>query len=311
MSDNTVTHCSTWEDIGQGGDVGCLAYTHEALKPLGLKPDQIHVVMNDTDTCPDSGRAAASRCNLMVGQATADGAKKMLDAMRKENGTYRTYDEMKAGGLPTKFTGTFTQPGNPKLDENTGFGKFPPDQSYSGFVAEVEIDLETGTPKVISYHCVSDVGKVTNWLSLEGQAYSGMMHGLDHALSSDYRDFKKHGNLIGAGFPYIEDIPDGDDFTLTNTETKRDYAAFGGTGISEGYQSAGHAAILNAIHDAVGIRIPLLPATKEKIKAAMDAREAGTYEDPEPFDLGHDFYEYLDYIEANPKEKYTGAVVNH
>ena len=86
------------------------------------------------------------------GQATDDGAKKMLDAMRKEDGTYRTYDEMVAEGLPTRFVGAFTQPVNEKLNENDGFGKFPPDQSYAGFVCEVEVDVATGKTKVIAMH---------------------------------------------------------------------------------------------------------------------------------------------------------------
>lgn len=309
--DGTVTHYSTWEDMGQGADVGCLAYTHEALKPLGLKPEQIHIVMSDTDTCPDTGRAAASRCNLMTGQATADGAKKMLDAMRKDDGTYRTYDEMVADGLPTRFVGSFTQPVNDKLDENNGFGKFPPDQSYAGFVCEVEVDVATGKVTVVAMHCVSDVGKVTNWLSLEGQAFGGMMHSIGYALSENYYDFKKHNNLIGAGFPFIKEIPDGDNFTLTNLETVRDYAAFGGTGISEGYQSSGHVAVLNALYAAVGVRIGMLPATPDKVKAAMEAKANGTYQEQEPFYFGRDFYEYLDYIEANPRIEYKGAVVHH
>lgn len=311
MPDGTVTHYSTWEDMGQGADIGCLAYAHEALKPLGLKPDQIHIVLDDTDTCPDTGRAAASRCNLMTGLATKDGAEKMLDAMRKEDGTYRTYDEMVEEGLPTEFIGAFTQPTNPKLNENDGFGKFPPDQSYAGFVAEVEVNESTGKVTVIGMHCVSDVGKVTNWISLEGQAFGGMMHSIDYALSSDYYDFKKHGNLIGSGFPFIKDVPDGDNFTLTNFETYRDYTGFGGTGISEGYQSSGHAAILNALYQAVGVRIGMLPATPDKVKAAMEAKANGTYKEQEPFWFGRDFHEYLDWIEANPRVEYKGDVVHH
>lgn len=309
--DGTVTHYSTWEDIGQGGDVGCLAYTHEALKPLGLKPEQIHVVMNDTKTCPDSGRAASSRCNFMIGLATRDGANKMLGAMRKSDGTYRTYDEMVADGLPTQFVGECIQPNNPKLDENTGFGKFPPDQSYTFFVAEVEVDVDSGKVKVIEYHCVSDAGKVTNWLSLEGQAYGGMMHSLGYALSEEYSDPKKHGNLVGAGFPFIKDLPDGEHFTLTNIETPRDYTGFGGTGISEGLQCSGHVAILNAIYHAVGIRIRNLPATPEKVKAAIQAKADGVPMENEPFDFGRDFYEYLDYIEEHPRAEYKGISIAH
>ena len=309
--DGSVTHFSTWEDLGQGGDVGCLAYTHEALKPLGLRPDQISLVMNDTETCPDSGRAASSRCNFMVGLATRAAADKMLAAMKKPDGSYRTYEEMMAEGLPTKFVGTNKQPVNEKLDENTGFGKFPPDQSYAFFVAEVEVDVKTGKVRVIDMHCVCDAGVTTNQLSLEGQGYGGMLHSLGYALSEDYSDPKKHGNLIGAGFPFIESVPDAEHFTVVNLETPRAYAGFGGTGISEAFQSSGHVAILNAIYHAAGIRIRMLPARPERVKAALDAKAAGKPAENEPFDFGRDFYEYLDYIEEHPRKTYTGEVIAH
>ncbi len=310
-ADGTFTHYSTWEDLGQGGDVGCLAYAHEALKPLGVRPEQIKLVMNDTSTCPDSGRAASSRCNFMVGHATHAAVEKLLDAMRKPDGSYRTYAEMVAEGIPTKYVGTNKQPVNEKLDENTGFGKFPPDQSYAFFVAETEVDVQTGKVRVINMHCVCDAGVTTNLLSLEGQGYGGMLHSIGYALSEDYYDPKKHGNLIGAGFPYIESVPDDEHFTVFNLETPRSYSAFGGTGISEAFQSSGHVAILNAIYHAVGVRIRMLPATPAKVKAAIQAKESGEATDNAPFDFGRDFYEYLDYIEEHPRKAYVGAVIAH
>ena len=67
--DGTVTIYNTWEDGGQGADIGSLATAHEALKPLGLSPEQIRLYLNDTAKCPNSGPAAASRCQYMVGSA--------------------------------------------------------------------------------------------------------------------------------------------------------------------------------------------------------------------------------------------------
>ena len=101
--DGTVTHFNTWEDQGQGGDIGTLVHTHESLRPLGLRPDQIKLVQNDTAICPMSGPAAGSRSHFMNGNATLDGAKKLMDAMRKADGTFRTYDEMVKEGIPTNI----------------------------------------------------------------------------------------------------------------------------------------------------------------------------------------------------------------
>lgn len=300
-SDGSVTHYGTWEDMGQGADIGCVAYVHEGLKPLGIKPEQIHLVMNDTGTCPDSGRAAASRCNFMLGQATKDACKNMLAAMKKNDGTYRTYDEMKAEGLETSFPGLFVQPAsNPELNDFTGAGHMAPDQSCAGFVAEIEVDVKTGKAGVVSMHVVTDAGIVTNYLSFEGQGYGGMQHCIGYALSEAYYDEKKYETLIGSGFGYADSIPDGDDFTVVSLETERAYSEFGGSGVSEAFQSSGHVAILNAIYDAVEVRIAMMPATADKIKEAMDRKAAGTYEDPKPFEMGSDFNETLDYLKENP-----------
>ena len=72
--DGTFTHYNTWEDVGQGGDIGALTHAVKALEPLGVKPEQIKLVMNDSKTCPDTGLAAASRSHYMAGNATIDAA---------------------------------------------------------------------------------------------------------------------------------------------------------------------------------------------------------------------------------------------
>jgi len=69
---------NTWEDHGQGADMGCLGTVHEALKPLNLHPDQIKMVLSDTAKAPNSGAAAASRCQVMVGNAIIDSCESSL-----------------------------------------------------------------------------------------------------------------------------------------------------------------------------------------------------------------------------------------
>ena len=46
----------------------------------------------------------------MAGWATKIAADQLLDAMRKPDGTYRSYDEMIAEGIPTKYTGKYESP---------------------------------------------------------------------------------------------------------------------------------------------------------------------------------------------------------
>jgi aldehyde oxidoreductase len=99
-ADGTVTVFNTWEDHGQGADMGTLAVAHEALRPLALATGQIRLVMNDTGKCPNSGPAGGSRSQVVTGQAIRVGCEELLKAMKKANGSYRTYEEMPRGCPP-------------------------------------------------------------------------------------------------------------------------------------------------------------------------------------------------------------------
>ena len=55
--DGTVTVFNSWEDHGQGADIGTLTMAHETLREAGITPDMIKLVMNDTALTPASGPA--------------------------------------------------------------------------------------------------------------------------------------------------------------------------------------------------------------------------------------------------------------
>ncbi|NLO47714.1 MAG: molybdopterin-dependent oxidoreductase [Clostridiales bacterium] len=299
--DGTFTHYNTWEDVGQGGDIGALGHAVKALEPLGVTPDRVKLIMNDSKICPDTGLAAASRSHYMAGNATIDAANKLMDAMRKPDGTYRTYDEMVSEGIETKYIGHYDQfdiglP--PGLDPNTGMGEKNPTYMYCVNVALVEVDTKTGKTKVLRYTCVSDVGVIGNRLAVEGQAYGGLSHSIGFALSEDYNAENKHGNMVGCGIPTIDVIPD--DINLIFVENPRATGPHGSCGCSECYQSSGHMAVINAINNACGVRVYSLPATPDKIKAGLEAKSRGEDLTPPKYFLGSDFEDELEYIKANP-----------
>ena len=106
--DGTVTLRNCWEDHGQGADIATLTAGHETLRQAGFTPDMIKLEMNDTKLAPNSGPAGGSRSTVMTGSATRVACENLLKAMRKEDGTYRTYDEMVADGIDTKAVGIYT-----------------------------------------------------------------------------------------------------------------------------------------------------------------------------------------------------------
>ncbi len=300
--DNTITKYDTWQDQGQGGDVGSLQVTLQALKPLGLTPDQIKLIQNDNKFCPDSGSSASSRSHYMNGKASIIAADKLLTAMRKPDGTYRTYDEMVEEKIPTKYEGQYANPTDPTLsdlDPNTGEGEPTPAYTYALFLAEVEVDTATGETTVLKYTCVADVGVIGDLASVEGQAYGGISHSIGFALKENYDDVKKHNNIYGAGIPYVKDIPD--DIQLIFHCTPRDNGPWGSSGASEAFQSGGHMAVINGIYNACGVRIYELPAYPEKVKQGIDIIEkGGKIEPPKKYFLGSELYEELDNIKSNP-----------
>jgi len=300
--DGTVTKYDTWQDLGQGGDIGSLMVTLEALKPLKLTPERIQLVQSDTAICPDSGMSAGSRSHYMNGGATRIAGEKLLAAMRKADGTFRTHAEMVKEGIPTKHIGkyeTVVTPGLIRNDPNTGIGDPSPAYTYVLNLAEVEVDAATGKARCVRFTCVDEVGKVGNIDAVNGQAYGGISHSIAFALSEIYEDCKKHNNMASCGVPYIKDIPD--EITVIHNEGHDATGPWGSSGASEAFQSSGHMAVINAVYNACGVRIHEIPATKEKIKAGLDAIAAGKKPAaPKKYFLGSELYEELENIKAHP-----------
>ena len=263
--DNTVTVYSAWGDHGQGADMGTLGTAHEALRPLNLTPDQIHLMMADTSFAPAAGPAGGSRSQVVVGQATKNACDQLVAAMTKPDGTFRTYEEMVADKLELLYHGKWTAPAN-DCDEN-GQGNPFCCYMYGVFLSLVSVDTATGKTTVEKMVTVADVGVVNNYLVVDGQIHGGVAQGIGLALTEDYEDIKKHSNMAGAGMPYIKDIPD--DMEIIYVETPRPDGPFGASGVGEMPLTAPHAAVINAIYNACGARIRHLPAYPEKVLAAL------------------------------------------
>ncbi len=292
----------TWQDQGQGGDVGSLQCTVEALKELAVTLDDIELRQNDSIYGVDTGATASSRQHYMNTIVSKMAGDMLINAMKKADGTFRTYDEMVAEGIPTRYEAQHqnaTDETLSALDPNTGVGNPTPAYTYGLFLAEVEVDTATGKTTVISYTSVDDVGVIGNPVSVDGQAYGGLSHCIGFALTENYDDVKKHSNIMGAGIPTIKEIPD--DFNLIHLENPRSTTPYGSSGASEAFQSSGHMAVINAINNACGVRVYELPATPAKVKAGIEALANGeTINPPKKYFLGSDFYEEMENIKNNP-----------
>ena len=137
----------------------------------------------------------------MVGNAIIDSCNKLLDAMRKPDGTYRTYDEMVAENIPTFYEG-YTQAKILHADGTTevcsGNDKDTGSASPSASTCSPSTSRwSPSTMETCKAHCekfvlVGDVGVINNYLVVDGQQYGGIAQGIGLALTEDFLDENKY-----------------------------------------------------------------------------------------------------------------------
>ena len=273
LTKDGVIVSTSWQDHGQGADLGTLTHAHETLRHAGFRPEDIKLLMNDTAFSPVSGPSGGSRQNVVTGNAIRVACEMLINAMRKskklESGEYRTYDEMIAENIPVHYNGKWAASMCTNCDPETAKGDPFSAYMYELFMPEVEVDLETGKAKVVKFTTVADIGTLTNKATCDGQIYGGLAQGIGLALTEDFEDLTKHTTLAKCGLPYIYDVPD--DMEIIYNITPRENGPYGASGVGEGPLTAPHPAILNAIYNACGVRIYSVPALPEKIKAGLNA----------------------------------------
>jgi CO/xanthine dehydrogenase Mo-binding subunit len=136
-------------------------------------------------------------------------------------------------------------------------------------VAEVEVDTMTGEVQVLAVWAAHDVGRAVNPQGVEGQIEGGIVQAIGQGLMENYQI--KDGHTSTSGFAkYI--LPTSLDVPRVNSiiiEDPDPIGPLGVKGIGEPAMVPTIPAVMNAIYDAVGVRIFDLPATPEKILAAL------------------------------------------
>jgi aerobic carbon-monoxide dehydrogenase large subunit len=141
------------------------------------------------------------------------------------------------------------------------------------YICEVEVDPDTGVTEIIQFVASDDFGKIINPMIVEGQVHGGLAQGIGQALLEN-AVYDNSGQLLSASFmdycmPRANDLPS---FKVSTTETVCPSNPLGIKGCGEAGAIGSPPALMNAITDAIGNNNLTMPASPEKVWAALHAK---------------------------------------
>ncbi len=277
-------------DIGQGS---ATVVSQIGAEALGAPLDRFDLVSGDTDITPDGGKTSASRQTFVSGKAAYLAGEQLRTAILKmagacdcakihfldgslavEDGDKRNSIDLRnlpldARGYVVSAEATFDPATSPQNAD--GQGKPYAVYGFGAHLAELEVDTQLGTIKVLKITAAHDVGRAINPTLVEGQIEGGAAQGLGMALMEEFFPGKGE-NLHDYLIPTIGDMPPVESILIEDASPA---GPFGAKGIGEQALIPTAPAILNALYDAIGVRIRKLPATPDKVRAAILAKAAG------------------------------------
>ncbi len=268
-------------DVGQGG---ISIMWQIAIETLGISRELVTIRNNSTGIMRDSGTAAASRQTYNTGNAVLVTCKKLRDNMElaaKDDSKLRIEDSslpelykvMTNKKLETRVEGYF-KAATSQVDLETGQGNPYWPYSFGAQRVTVEVDDETGKVDIIDIVALNDAGKIINPVLAEGQAHGGTAMGIGYAIMEEVELNKgtiKNKNFSDYIIPTSMDIPN---IRSIFVEEDEETGPYGAKGLGEPSMIPTAPAIINAIYDAVGVRIYDLPATCEKVLLAIKNKNA-------------------------------------
>ncbi len=286
-------------DIGQGSD-SILAYL--AAEVLGIEPKDIRVHAADTDLTPVDLGSYSSRVTLMAGQAVIQAAERLrarifeavarkLEApasalVARDRRVFVADDPERGVSFPDAVVlgesmhGVLAVPGSyapPKrAGKYKGGGVGPsPCYSYTACVVEVNVDRETGEVRPTEVWIAHDVGRALNPLLVEGQVEGSVYMGLGEVLMEEQvfrKGVHKIPSLLEYKSPTTLETPE---IHTILVETDDPEGPFGAKEAGQGPLLPIIPAVVNAVYDAVGVRMDEIPVSPDKVLKGLELARQG------------------------------------
>ena len=295
--DGGVTIHTGAADIGQGSDT---VVAQSVAEVLGLPLDMIRVKSRDSDTSPVDLGSYSSRVTFMNANAAISAAmrirEELLDATVEITGAERSgliigdwriflkkdpavgvsylealhKSQEDRGALVA--SGAYRTPPMGKMHKGAAAG-LAPAYSFSAYVTEVSVDVETGQIKVDKVWAAHDCGKALNPLAVEGQIIGSCHMGMGQVLSEEMRygrsDNLMNPDLLDYKIPSVHEMPEVIPIIVESNDPE---GPFGAKEAGEGPLLPILPSVCNAVYDAIGIRTSELPMSPEKVHKMIEKR---------------------------------------
>jgi len=269
------------QDLGTGTRT---VITMVAAETLGLPINAIHLMIGD-NRFPVSGSSGGSTTVGGVSSSTRRAAVDALtqlfekvaptlnaepadleaasETIRVKNDPNRnltwTQACAKLGGMSITVRGVNPGPGNLT---SSGVGGVQ--------MADVSVDIETGVVKINKMIAVQDCGLVIDPKLAESQCYGGMTMGIGYALYEEKIMDRMTGRMLNPNMEFYKLAGLGDIGELVvHLMITEDHDNRGVIGLGEPPVISPGAAISNAVANAIGVRVPFLPLTPDRVLEAL------------------------------------------
>ena len=282
--DGTLQVTAGTMDVGEGNST---AIPQMVAEELGVAYEEIRVLFGDSGVTPDAPITSGSTATFSTGQAALNATRelksKILAAASDQLGV--SADDLqivdgvigsKTGGASMTLAEVAARTGQIRTEASLTPGSTDYIvNSFGAHFAEVEVDTVTGNVNVIHYVAAHDSGNIINPQLAINQVEGGVSQMLGFALTEQMITDPGSGATLNGSFlehkgATIQEFPNID---VIFADVYDPVGPFGMKALGEPPNIGVAPAIINAIYDAIGVRIHDLPATPDKILDALDRKE--------------------------------------
>ncbi|MBM3946386.1 MAG: xanthine dehydrogenase family protein molybdopterin-binding subunit, partial [SAR202 cluster bacterium] len=285
-ADGTVALTEGAPDIG--GTRAAIAM--QAAEVLGIAAEKVTPTVTDTDsvgfTGLTGGSSVAFKSGLAAYEAAQDVKKQMIERAAKvwettpdnvefENGEFKLKPSYERKMTFAELAGRLLATGGP-ITGRASVDARTPGPAFAAVITDVEVDPDTGKTQVLRATIVQDAGKAIHPSYVEGQMQGGVAQGIGWALNEEYY-FTQQGTMANPTFLDYR-MPTSLDLPMIDTvivEVPNPGHPFGVRGVGEVPIVPPPAAVANAIHRAVGVRMTTLPMSPGAVTAAVQSKGNG------------------------------------